>query len=92
MRYNGFQLFESYQAENNKNKEAEMFKNLENYFDMYSLKEDLRKIGISFITGGILGLFINHIIGLTIFAALAAIWIVIVGLICEFCGAYRRKE
>lgn len=38
---------------------------LTKYFKFEILKEELRKIGVNFITAGIVGVFINHFVGAT---------------------------
>lgn len=38
-------------------------KRLEEYLNFESLKEDFRKIGVNFATSGMIGIFIQHIVG-----------------------------
>jgi hypothetical protein len=40
-----------------------LLERIEKWVDFKSLKEDFRKIGINFITAGIVGVFINHYAG-----------------------------
>ena len=37
---------------------------LERSIDLKALKKDFRKIGINFITAGVVGVFINHYVGI----------------------------
>ena len=37
-----------------------LLERLERSIDLKALKEDFRKIGINFITAGVVGVFINH--------------------------------
>lgn len=40
-----------------------LLKYIKRFIDSGAFKEDLRKIGINFITAGIVGIFINHYVG-----------------------------
>ncbi len=60
-----------------------MLKQIEERIDLENLKEDLRKIGVFFITGGIAGLFLNPIVshGLSMWLSLLGCVIWCIGLI-----------
>lgn len=66
---------------------------LDRLIDFYFFKEALRKLGINFITAGIIGVFINHIAGYDLHVMQsAAIFISIAGIICLALGLKRGKQ
>jgi hypothetical protein len=82
----------NYSLENKKGK-GMLEKILQRYCDFHFLKEDFRKLGINFITAGIVGIFVNHMVGTKISVMLwASLWITITGMILLAIGLYKRKE
>ena len=69
-----------------------LLERIEKHISFEALKEDLRKIGINFVTAGTVGLFVTHIAGLTLLVVGASIWVIITGLIASFLGLYRRNK
>lgn len=70
-----------------------MIKKILKHFDFSLFREDARKIGVNFITTGIAGVFINHIVGNKTSSMLyASISIAGYGTIFLLIGLYRRKE
>lgn len=63
------------------------------HLDIALLKEELRKIGVNLITGGVVGIFINHFVGSNLTVLLwSAILIAFWGLICLVIGSYRKSQ
>lgn len=66
---------------------------LDKYFDLRSLKEELKKVGVNFLTAGIVGVFINHIAGSVHSLMFSACWwISAMGFICLLLGLFRRMR
>jgi undecaprenyl pyrophosphate phosphatase UppP len=70
-----------------------MLKQIMDHLDKKSLKEDFRKIGVNFITAGIIGVFVNHIVGTKISTMLyTLVWICICGIILLFIGLHKGRN
>jgi len=65
---------------------------METHLDLSLAKEDLRKLGVNFITAGVVGLFITHIADLTNVFIKGAMWAIIIGMIAILLGLYRRNK
>jgi hypothetical protein len=64
-----------------------LLKRIESFFDLKSFKEDLRKLGINFITAGIVGVFINHYAGSKLSTMFwASLWVTCAGSIFLIIG------
>lgn len=66
---------------------------LDKHINLEFLKEDFRKIGVNFVSAGIVGIFINHYIGSelsSMFSASASISIL--GFITLYFGVQRRNK
>lgn len=62
---------------------------LEKWCNVESVREDLRKLGVNFITAGIVGVFINHFVGSKFsIMFLTSLWITAFGVICSFVGIF----
>lgn len=61
--------------------------------DIKALREDIRKIGINFITAGIVGVFINYYVGLLFPTMLwASLSITILGILSLYLGLLKRQN
>ncbi len=69
-----------------------LIKHIKYIFDTEHLREDLRKLGINFITAGTAGLFVTHIAGLTKIVILSSMWLIFIGLLTTLLGLYRKKS
>lgn len=74
-----------------------MFEWLVNYVEtrisLRFLKEDLRKLGVNFITAGIVGVFVNHIAGFDLYnMQITALAIASIGVICVMLGLRNRRK
>lgn len=69
-----------------------MWKYIERYVDIGFLKEDVRKLGINFVTAGNVGLFITHIAGLTLLLVAASVWVIMSGIGLLVFGLYQKEE
>lgn len=66
---------------------------VETRINLHLFKEDLRKIGVNFITAGIVGVFVNHIAGFDLHnMQLSAIVIASIGVICLIYGLRNRRK
>lgn len=65
---------------------------LDKLVDFGFFREALRKLGINFITAGVIGVFINHIAGydLNIMQS-AAVFISLAGVICLALGLFKTR-
>jgi hypothetical protein len=70
---------------------AIMLKTLEKHLNIHLLKEDIRKLGVNFITAGTAGLFITHIVGLTFLLAITSLWVIFGGILLLVFGLYKQK-
>lgn len=69
-----------------------LIQRIKNNIDVVGLKEDLRKMGINFITAGIAGVFINHLVGSELRNMLyASLLVTTFGVIAMYAGLRRRK-
>lgn len=69
-----------------------LLEQLERSIDLKALKEDFRKIGINFITAGIVGVFINHYVGIDFWTmSLTSVSLTTIGIISLYLGL-RRNE
>jgi hypothetical protein len=66
---------------------------IEKHINLTSLREEIRKVGVNFITAGVVGVFIDHFVG-TKFSSMfwASLWITFMGSICLFLGVVRRNK
>ncbi len=55
--------------------------------DLKSIKEDLRKVGITFMTGGIAGIFLQHLVSIKL-----ALWLAMIGVILWCCGIIKKHK
>jgi hypothetical protein len=62
-----------------------LLKRIEAKLDFKLLQEDLRKIGVTFITAGIVGIFMKELVNLALSA-----WLVMLGLSAWILGLYKR--
>jgi hypothetical protein len=70
-----------------------MLKKLLRHIDFKSLQEDFRKIGVNFITTGIIGIFVNHFVGTKLSTMLYTfVLITISGTILLLMGLYKGKN
>lgn len=68
-------------------------KYIKRHIDFFALKDEVKKIGVNFITAGVVGVFINHIVGSTFSAMFWTCgWVTFCGLVCLFLGASRREK
>ncbi|MES2997827.1 MAG: hypothetical protein V4700_00680 [Pseudomonadota bacterium] len=66
---------------------------IEKALDLKALKEDFRKIGVNFITAGIVGVFINHYTGNNYAAIfLTSIALTSIGVVSLYLGLLRRNK
>lgn len=66
---------------------------LDHLIDFGFFREALRKIGINFITAGVIGVFINHIAGYNLnIMQSAAVFISLAGVICLTLGLLKRGK
>ena len=66
---------------------------LERSIDLKALKEDFRKIGINFITAGVVGVFVNHYVGLDFWTmSLTSASLTIIGTIALYMGLRKNKQ
>jgi hypothetical protein len=67
-----------------------MLKQIERYFDLKALKEDLRKVGVSLITAGVVGVFINHYTGMRFSTMLITSFVIsLFGIVFLCCGLVK---
>lgn len=64
-----------------------ILKYIESFFDMIAFKEELRKIGATFISAGVVGIFLQHILSIGL-----ACWLTLSGVVILFFGLIRRKD
>jgi len=69
-----------------------IIKHIEERLNLKFFKEDLRKLGVNLVTGGIIGLFITHIVGVTFLVLTASLWVIIIGVITTYLGLRKRKK
>lgn len=71
-----------------------MLRRIMRHVDSNALQEDARKVGVNFITAGIVGVFIYHYVGnkSSVMLVMSYYWVTIVGLAIMFAGLYRRVK
>lgn len=70
-----------------------LLERLESSIDLKALKEDFRKIGVNFITAGVVGVFINHYVGLNFSTMFwASLSITALGMLSLTLGLLRRNK
>ena len=70
-----------------------LLEQLERSIDLKALKEDFRKIGVNFITAGVVGVFINHYVGLDFWTmSLTSASLTIIGAIALYIGLRKNKS
>jgi len=66
---------------------------IERYIHFPALKEELKKIGVNFITAGIVGIFIQHYAGTNLLNMFSAsVCITIVGTLALYGGIRKQGE
>ncbi len=70
-----------------------MLERIERHISFPALKEELRKIGVNFITAGVVGVFVYHYVGIDPVSMLwASISITVIGSIALYFGIRKRGE
>jgi len=70
-----------------------LLEHLERSVDLKALKKDFRKIGVNFITAGIVGIFINHYVGIDFSKMFwASLSITTLGMFSLTLGLLRRNK
>lgn len=70
-----------------------LLERFERSIDLKALKEDFRKIGVNFITAGVVGVFINHYVGLDFWTmSLTSASLTIIGAIAIYIGLRKNKS
>ncbi|MDQ8040095.1 MAG: hypothetical protein REH83_06785 [Rickettsiella sp.] len=70
-----------------------LLERLERSIDLKALKQDFRKIGINFITAGVIGVFINHYVGLDFSTMFwASLSITALGMLSLTIGLLRKNK
>lgn len=64
-----------------------ILKLIERYIDTRAFKEELRKIGVAFITAGIVGIFLQHLVSFTL-----AAWLSFIGILFLIIGLVKIKK
>lgn len=67
-----------------------MFEMLKIYFNFTVLKEDIRKLGVNFVSSGIIGLSIINFSKMSFSLILGSLWLVIIGCIMLLYGSSNR--
>lgn len=60
---------------------------IEKFLDISAFKEELRKIGVAFISAGVVGIFLSHLVNF----ALAG-WLAFLGSMLLFIGLIKRNR
>jgi len=64
---------------------------LENRIRVDSLQDEFKRIGVNFVTAGVVGVFINHFVGSKLSTMFwASTWITFGGVFCLFLGLIQR--
>src|SRR5260221_6232423 len=66
-----------------------LIKRVDDLFQLENLREDARKLGVNFITGGAGTLFIARSTALTIWIVIAAICVILTGIALTLGGSYK---
>lgn len=70
-----------------------MLLTLERSVDLKALKEDFRKIGINFITAGVVGVFVNRYVGIGFWTlSLTSASLTTIGIIALYLGLRENKS
>lgn len=69
-----------------------LLKRLEKHINFEALKEDLRKVGVNFVTAGAIGLFITRVVHPSLAMGIGSTWVIIMGAIVLFWGIRRRVD
>lgn len=70
-----------------------LLERIERSIDLKALKEDFRKIGINFVTAGIVGVFINHYVGIDFWTmSLTSASLTVAGTISLYLGLRKNKQ
>lgn len=59
----------------------------EQFLDFNALKQEFRKIGATFITAGMIGIFLSHLISLIL-----ALWLIFIGFCFLLLGVFKLKK
>lgn len=66
---------------------------LERSINLEDLKDDFRKIGINFTTAGVVGVFINHPVGINLWAmSSTTASLTTIGIISLYLGLRKTKQ
>lgn len=67
-----------------------LLKRIEKHISLKALQEDFRKLGINFVTAGIIGVFVNHYVGTKLATMFwTAFWVTSAGLSFLTFGLFR---
>lgn len=70
-----------------------LLERIEKRINLEALKEDFRKIGVNFITAGVVGVFINHYVGSTFSSMFwASLSVTSIGIMALYVGVLRRNK
>jgi len=63
------------------------------FLDVKTLREDLRRLGVNFITAGLVGIFINHFVGTTLsIMFISSVFISFFGIMLMVLGLLKGKS
>jgi hypothetical protein len=66
---------------------------LERAINLKALKEDFRKIGINFVTAGVVGVFVNHYVGLDFWTmSFTSALLTMIGAVSLYLGLRNNKQ
>ncbi len=66
-----------------------LIRRIDKLFQLEDLREDIRKLGVNFITGGVGALFVARSTGLTIWIVVAAICVILIGIGLTLGSSFR---
>ena len=70
-----------------------LLKNFKEHIKLNELQEEFKKIGVNFITAGVVGVFINHYVGVNLSDMLwASISVTSIGIATLYFGLRKRKK
>ncbi|OIZ96314.1 hypothetical protein A1D18_00415 [Candidatus Rickettsiella isopodorum] len=70
-----------------------LLEKIEKSINLKALKEDFRKIGVNFITAGVVGVFINHYVGIDFWTmSLTSASLTTIGAISLYLGLRKNKQ
>lgn len=69
-----------------------LIERIEKLINLEALQEDFRKIGVNFITAGIVGVFINHYVGTTLSIMFwSSAWVTCTGVFFSILGLLKYE-